>query len=34
MKAYVLHGIGDYRFEEAEVPSVESGTVLVRVKVA
>lgn len=34
MKAYVLHGIGDYRFEEAEVPSVESGTVLVRVKAA
>jgi len=25
MKAYVLHGIGDYRYEEAEVPSVESS---------
>lgn len=34
MKAYVLHGIGDYRYEETEVPSVESGTVLVRVRAA
>lgn len=34
MKAYVLHGIGDYRYEETEVPSVAAGTVLVRVKAA
>ena len=34
MKAYVLHGIGDYRYEEAEVPLVDPGTVLVRVRAA
>lgn len=34
MKAYVLHGIGDFRPEEAALPSVEPGTVLVRVRAA
>lgn len=34
MKAYVLHGIGDYRYEEVAAPTVDSGTVLVRVRAA
>lgn len=34
MKAYVLHGIGDLRYEETLFPSVEPGTVLVRVRAA
>lgn len=32
MKAYVLHGIGDFRYEEVKKPAAEAGTVLVRVK--
>lgn len=32
MKAYVLHGIGDFRYEEADVPSVDARSVLVHVK--
>lgn len=31
MKAYVLHGVGDYRLEEVAVPAVKQGTVLVKV---
>lgn len=34
MKAYVLHGIGDLRYEEAENASAAPGTVLVRVRAA
>lgn len=34
MKAYVLHGIGDFRYEETKTPSAEPGTVLVQVKAA
>lgn len=34
MKAYVLHGIGDYKYEEVRDASAEPGTVLVRVKAA
>lgn len=34
MKAYVLHGISDYRYEEVEVPLAEPGSVLVRVRAA
>lgn len=34
MRAYVLHGIGDYRYEEAEKPCALPGTALVRVKAA
>lgn len=34
MKAYVLHGIGDYRYEEAEKPVAVGGTVLVHVRAA
>ncbi len=32
MKAYVLHGIGDLRYEEVQTPVLEAGTVLVRVQ--
>lgn len=31
MKAYVLHGIGDIRLEEVEIPSPKKGEVLVKV---
>lgn len=31
MKAYVLHGIGDIRLEEVEIPSPQEGEVLIRV---
>lgn len=34
MKAYVLHGIGDYRYEETEKPCATAGIVLVHVKAA
>lgn len=34
MKAYVLHGVGDYRCEEVKMPCAQAGTVLVRVKAA
>lgn len=34
MKAWVLHGIGDIRFEEAEEPKLKENEVLVRVKAA
>ena len=34
MKAYVLHGIGDYVCEEAKKPCAEAGTALVHVKAA
>lgn len=34
MKAYVLHGIGDFRYEEMESPRPHKGTVLVKVKAA
>lgn len=34
MKAFVLHGIGDYRYEEVNMPSVEPKTVLVKVQAA
>ena len=34
MKAYVLHGIGDYRYEEIQKPCAAAGTVLVHVKAA
>ncbi len=33
MKAYVLHGVGDYRYEEVSMPKADPGTVLVKVKV-
>ncbi len=32
MKAYVLHGIGDLRYEEVEQPALKPDTVLVRVR--
>ena len=32
MKAYVLHGVGDYRYEEVSMPKAEAGNVLVKVK--
>ncbi len=32
MKAYILHGIGDFRYEETEKPVPDEGEVLVRVK--
>lgn len=34
MKAYVLHGIGDLRYEDVELPVLEENTVLVRVRAA
>ncbi len=34
MKAWVLHGIGDIRFEDVQEPAVEADEVLVRVKAA
>lgn len=34
MKAYVLHGINDLKYEEVEMPALESGWALVRVKAA
>ena len=34
MKAYVLHGIGDYVCEEVKKPCAEAGTALVHVKAA
>lgn len=34
MKAYVLHGIGDLRYEDAERPVLEAETVLVQVRAA
>lgn len=34
MKAYVLHGIGDYRYEEVERPDVTAGNALVHVRAA
>lgn len=34
MKAYVLHGINDLRYEEVEKPKPKEGTVLVSVKAA
>lgn len=34
MKAYVLHGIGDMRYEEVKEPSLKPGEVLVEVKAA
>lgn len=34
MKAYVLHGIGDYRYEEVKKPVLESKFVLVKVRAA
>lgn len=32
MKAQVLHGIGDIRYEETDKPRIEKGWVLVKVK--
>ena len=32
MKAYNLHGIGDFRFEEVDKPEIKSDVVLVKVK--
>lgn len=32
MKAWMLHGIGDFRFEEQTVPAVRKGEVLIRVR--
>lgn len=34
MKAYVLHEINDFKYEEAEAPELEKDTVLVEVKAA
>lgn len=34
MKAYVLHGIGEFQYEEIGTPKIEPGTVLVQVKAA
>lgn len=34
MKAWVLHGVNDFRMEEIEVPEVGSGEVLIEVKAA
>lgn len=34
MKAYVLHGIGDLRYEEVIKPELKEGTVLVKVRAA
>lgn len=34
MKAYVLHGVGDLRFEECPVPELEANWALVKVKAA
>lgn len=34
MKAYVLHGINDFRYEEVQEPSLNPGEVLVEVKAA
>ncbi len=34
MKAYVLHGIGEYRYEEVAVPAAKPGNVLVKVRAA
>ena len=34
MKAQVLHGIGDIRYEETDKPRIEKGWVLVKVKAA
>ncbi|MCH5186022.1 MAG: galactitol-1-phosphate 5-dehydrogenase [Oscillospiraceae bacterium] len=34
MKAYVLHGIGDLRFEDVPVPEIKDNEVLVEVKAA
>lgn len=34
MKAWVLHGIGDIRFEDVEEPDLQEGEVLIQVKVA
>ena len=34
MKAWVLHGIGDIRFEDVQEPAIEADEVLVRVKAA
>ena len=34
MKAYVLHGIGDLRYEEWPVPELQPGWALVKVLVA
>jgi L-iditol 2-dehydrogenase len=34
MKAWVLHGIGDLRFEDVPVPKIKAGEVLIKVKAA
>ena len=34
MKAYVLHGISDMKYEEIETPKVQKGEVLVKVRAA
>lgn len=34
MKAQILHGIGDIRYEETDKPRIEKGWVLVKVKAA
>lgn len=34
MKAWVLHDIGDYRYEEVDIPTVSEDEVLVKVKAA
>ncbi len=34
MKAWVLHGVGDIRFEEVEAPHPADGEVLVAVRAA
>lgn len=34
MKAYVLHGINDIRYEEVETPSIGEGQLLIKVKAA
>lgn len=32
MKAYVLHGVGDYRYEDVEKPAITAGSALVHVR--
>ena len=32
MKALVLHGVGDLRYEEIDVPELKEGTVLLKIK--
>lgn len=32
MKALVLHGVGDLRYEEVDVPTLKEGTVLLKIK--